>query len=69
MRSSPGCPPPAEGLERLVASDTVDWFPHLSPDGDYARYISFPTGTLGTPPTSMSRSAWSDDGLDEAAPA
>jgi Tol biopolymer transport system component len=42
---------PADGgpLEQLVVSDTVDWFPHLSPDGEYASYISFPTGTLGHP--------------------
>ena len=42
---------PAAGgtLERLVESDTVDWFPHLSPDGEVAAYISFPTGTLGHP--------------------
>jgi hypothetical protein len=37
-------------LERLVASDTVDWFPHLSPNAEYASYISFPAGTLGHPP-------------------
>ena len=36
-------------LERLVATDTVDWFPHLSPDGELATYISFPAGTLGHP--------------------
>ena len=43
---------PADGgvLERLVSSATVDWFPHLSPDGELATYISFPTGTLGHPP-------------------
>ncbi|MBN9105576.1 MAG: biopolymer transporter Tol [Propionibacteriaceae bacterium] len=35
--------------EQLVASDLVDWFPHLSPDGRLASYISFPTGTLGHP--------------------
>ncbi len=35
--------------QRLVASDTVDWFPHLSPDGGLASYISFPLGTLGHP--------------------
>lgn len=35
--------------ERLVESDTVDWFPHLAPEGDLAAYISFPTGTLGHP--------------------
>jgi Tol biopolymer transport system component len=42
---------PAGGgsLERLVATDTVDWFPHLSPDGELATYISFPAGTLGHP--------------------
>lgn len=28
----------------------LDWFPHLSPDGAFASYISFPPGTLGHPP-------------------
>jgi WD40 repeat protein len=36
-------------VERLATSATVDWFPHLSPDGRLATYISFPTGTLGHP--------------------
>jgi hypothetical protein len=36
-------------MERLVTSDTVDWFPHLSPDGRYASYVSFPAGTRGHP--------------------
>ncbi len=36
-------------VERLVTSDTVDWFPHLAPDGATAVYIEFPTGTLGHP--------------------
>jgi len=42
---------PSEGgvMQRLVTSDTVDWFPHPSPDGEYATYISFPTGTIGHP--------------------
>ena len=35
--------------ERLVTSETVDWFPHLSPDGAYATYVAFPAGTLGHP--------------------
>jgi Tol biopolymer transport system component len=35
--------------ERLITSETVDWFPHLSPDGRHAAYISFPPGTLGHP--------------------
>ncbi|WP_432563064.1 TolB family protein [Kineococcus sp. SYSU DK003] len=42
---------PAAGgnLERLVASDTVDWFPHVSPDGRAGNYLSFPAGTQGHP--------------------
>lgn len=36
-------------VERLVASDTVDWFPHLSPDAHWATYVAFPAGTLGHP--------------------
>ena len=36
-------------FERLSASETVDWFPHLSPDGQFASYIRFPSGTLGHP--------------------
>lgn len=37
------------GLERLVVSDTVDWFPHPSPDGASAVYVEFPPGTEGHP--------------------
>jgi TolB protein len=37
-------------VERLVSSETVDWFPHLSPDGRAAVYIEFPAGTEGHPP-------------------
>jgi dipeptidyl aminopeptidase/acylaminoacyl peptidase len=42
---------PAEGgpMERLIESESVDWFPHLSPDGGFASYISFPPGTIGHP--------------------
>lgn len=36
-------------VERLVTSDTVDWFPHLAPDASAAAYIAFPLGTLGHP--------------------
>ena len=36
-------------VERLAVSDTVDWFPHLSPDGTYAAYLAFPPGTQGHP--------------------
>lgn len=42
---------PVDGgaLHRLIESDTVDWFPHLSPDGRHASYVSFPVGTVGHP--------------------
>ncbi|MGZ0712694.1 TolB family protein (plasmid) [Coraliomargarita sp. W4R53] len=35
--------------ERLVTSERVDWFPHVSPDGNWAVYVSFPPGTQGHP--------------------
>lgn len=37
------------GFEQLLKSNTVDWFPHLSPNGRYASYIRFPSGTEGHP--------------------
>ncbi|MFE4194415.1 TolB family protein [Paenarthrobacter sp. NPDC056912] len=37
------------GFEHLLESETVDWFPHLSPDGSRASYIRFPGGTQGHP--------------------
>lgn len=37
-------------VERLVSSDTVDWFPHIAPSGLLASYVSFPPGTIGHPP-------------------
>ena len=37
------------GFERLLESETVDWFPHLSSDGNHASYIRFPGGTEGHP--------------------
>jgi sugar lactone lactonase YvrE len=36
-------------VERLVESGTVDWFPHVSPDGRRAVYLEFPAGTTGHP--------------------
>jgi Tol biopolymer transport system component len=36
-------------VERLVSTDTVDWFPHFSPDGRLAVYLQFPAGTEGHP--------------------
>ncbi|PPF29620.1 MULTISPECIES: PD40 domain-containing protein [unclassified Rathayibacter] len=36
-------------LSRLVESDTVDWFPHESPDGAHLLYLAYPEGTAGHP--------------------
>ncbi len=41
--------PDGTGWERLRDSDDVDWFPHASPDGRFASFLSFPPGTLGHP--------------------
>jgi TolB protein len=34
---------------RLTFTDTVDWFPHLSPDGRRAVYLAYPPDTQGHP--------------------
>lgn len=57
---------PAGGgeLEQLLSSGTVDWFPHLSPDGAFGAYLSYPAGTVGHPAdlpisvTVVSADAW-----------
>ena len=36
-------------LEQLSFDDRVNWFPHISPDGTYVAYLSFPVGTIGHP--------------------
>jgi Tol biopolymer transport system component len=48
---------PAEGAgeadlaaERVITSDTSDWFPHPSPNAKEMVIISFPKGTRGHPP-------------------
>ena len=35
--------------ERLSHAETVDWFPHISPDGARVAYLSYPPGTRGHP--------------------
>jgi len=34
---------------RLFADDSVNWFPHPSPDGAHILYLAYPPGTLGHP--------------------
>jgi len=36
-------------VQQLTADEGVNWFPHLSPDGASAVYLSFPPGTEGHP--------------------
>jgi TolB protein len=41
--------PDGTAAERLTVSETVDWFPHLSPNGRSAVYLCYPPGTNGHP--------------------
>jgi TolB protein len=41
--------PDGSGVERLTEAPTVDWFPHLAPDGSRAVYLAYPPGTKGHP--------------------
>ena len=45
----PSKDPAAEKIERLISTDTVDWFPHFAPDGRFAVYLQYPAGTVGHP--------------------
>lgn len=42
--------PDGTGIEQLTFDARVNWFPHVSPDGQSIVYISYPEGTLGHPP-------------------
>ena len=41
--------PDGQGVEQLTHDERVNWFPHLSPDGRWMLYLSYPPGTLGHP--------------------
>ena len=41
--------PDGSETTRLTFSQTVDWFPHLAPDGRAAVYLAYPPGTVGHP--------------------
>jgi len=36
-------------FEQLTHDERVNWFPHVSPDGERIAYVSFASGTLGHP--------------------
>jgi Tol biopolymer transport system component len=42
--------PDGTGIEQLTFDERVNWFPHLSPDGQSIVSISYPHGTTGHPP-------------------
>ncbi|MFI1993506.1 TolB family protein [Actinoplanes sp. NPDC020271] len=41
--------PDGSSLEQLTFDERVNWFPHFSPDGQLAVYLSYPPGTQGHP--------------------
>ena len=41
--------PDGTGIQQLTHDERVNWFPHLSPDGKWIVYLSFPPGTLKHP--------------------
>jgi Tol biopolymer transport system component len=41
--------PSPDRVERLLATNTVDWFPHLAPNGLLTVYLRYPAGTEGHP--------------------
>jgi Tol biopolymer transport system component len=41
--------PSPDRVERLLSTDTVDWFPHLAPNGHLAVFLRYPAGTEGHP--------------------
>lgn len=41
--------PDGTGVEQLTQDERVNWFPHISPDGNWIVYISFPPGTVKHP--------------------
>jgi TolB protein len=41
--------PDGTEITQLISSETVDWFPHISPDGRNCVYLAYPSGTAGHP--------------------
>jgi TolB protein len=41
--------PDGTGIEQLTHDERVNWFPHISPDGQWIVYLSFPPGTVKHP--------------------
>ncbi|EAR49482.1 hypothetical protein OG2516_13911 [Oceanicola granulosus HTCC2516] len=41
--------PDGRDLQRMTDGDSVDWFPHPSPDGAHVVWLAYPPGTQGHP--------------------
>jgi TolB protein len=41
--------PDGTDLQQLTFDERVNWFPHISPDGQQILFLSFPPGTIGHP--------------------
>jgi TolB protein len=41
--------PDGSAQEQLLFSETIDWFPHISPDGKMIAFLSYKAGTVGHP--------------------
>lgn len=41
--------PDGSDLQRMTEGQTVDWFPHPSPDGRHVLWLAYPEGTKGHP--------------------
>jgi TolB protein len=41
--------PNGDAVERFLVSDTNDWFPHVSPDGKWLVFLSYPPTVAGHP--------------------
>lgn len=41
--------PDGTDRQRMTSGETVDWFPHPSPDGAHVLYLAYPEGTVGHP--------------------
>lgn len=42
-------PRPGAAVFRITEDERVNWFPHVSPDGAWLLYLSYPPGTTGHP--------------------
>ena len=42
--------PDGTDLQQLTFDEQVNWFPHISPDGQQILFLSFPPGTTGSSP-------------------